>query len=82
MVEEIKYEVEWKPKEDITVYELALCIPYIFSKLHSIEEWDKLYPSIKRHFKVKEYEYGKMIKETQSKLKEAMGIIDELWGDE
>lgn len=22
--------MEWKPKEDITVYELALCLPYLY----------------------------------------------------
>jgi hypothetical protein len=82
MVEEIKYEVEWNPVSDITVYELAKCIPYIFSKLHSIEEWDKLDIGIQRHFKVSEYAYGEMIRETQDKLKEAMGRIEELWGDE
>ena len=82
MVEEIKYEVKWEPVTNITVYELAKCIPYIFNKLYDIEEWENLDLSIRRHFKVKPYEYGKMIRETQSKLKEAMGKLDELFGDE
>jgi hypothetical protein len=82
MVEEIKYEVEWSPKEDITVYELAKCIPYIFSKLHSVEEWDKLNDDIKRHFISKEYEYGKMIRETQSKLKDVIDKFEGLFDEE
>jgi len=67
-MEEIKYQCEWKPKKDITTYELAQCIPFIFSKLHSIYEWDKLDESITRHFLVTKFNYGNMIRETADKL--------------
>lgn len=82
MVEEIKYQCVWEPKEDITVYELAKCIPYIFSKLHSVEDWDKLDESITRHFNVTEYAYGKMIRETHSKLNEVIGKFENLFDED
>ena len=80
MIEEIKYEVEWAPVTNITVYELAKCIPYIFSKLYSIEEWEKLDLSIRRHFHVKEYKYGEMIRETKEKMNEAMDELGKMMG--
>ena len=80
MIEEIKYEVKWEPVINITVYELAKCIPYIFSKLHSIEEWENLDLSIRRHFNVKEYKYGEMIRETKEKMNEAMDELGKMMG--
>lgn len=71
-MEEKKYQCIWSPKPDITTFELAQCLPLTFSKLHSIEEWNKLDESITRHFEVTEFDYGKMIRETGSKLKELM----------
>jgi hypothetical protein len=71
-MEEFKYECRWKPKPDITTYELAQCLPLTFSKLHSIEDWNKLDESITRHFEVSKFDYGKMIRETGFKLKDLL----------
>ena len=65
-----KYQVVQNPKEDITTWELARCIPYMFSKLHEIAEWDKLEEDITRHFSVSRYNYTEMIKHAANKLKE------------
>ena len=65
-----KYQVEWKPKKDITTWELAQCVPYMFSKLHEIDDWDKLDESITRHFLVSRYNYTEMIQHAADKLKE------------
>jgi hypothetical protein len=70
-VEQYKYQCLWNPKEDITTFELARCIPYTFSKLHSIEDWDKLDESITRHFTVTKFDYRDLINDTAAKLKEA-----------
>lgn len=42
----------WKPNEDITTYELAQCIPYIFSTVmpYNISEEDK--KGFLRHFEI------------------------------
>jgi hypothetical protein len=77
-MEEHKYECIWSPQPDIAVYELAQCIPYIFSKLHSIDEWDKLDESITRHFKITVYNYGEMIRETRGKLEEVFNKFEEM----
>jgi len=43
--------VSWYPKEDITVYELALCLPF-FSKRH-IMPWEiDLSQPFTRHFNI------------------------------
>ena len=78
-MDEIKYKITWKPLVGITVYELAQCIPYIFSKLHDIKEWDALDENIKKHFIVTEYEYGKMIREAHKKLDEQWEILGKLF---
>ena len=41
----------WKPKEDITAYELALCIPYIISNIMPYEKIDQSLPHF-RHFEI------------------------------
>ena len=73
-MDEIKYECIWSPKEDITTFELAQCLPLTFSKLHSIEDWKKLDESVTRHFTVTEYDYGALCRKTADKLK---ALIDE-----
>jgi len=71
-MEKIKYECIWNPCANITTYELARCIPYLFIKLHEIEEWDELDTGITRHFDVSEFDYGKMINDNAEKLRELM----------
>ena len=68
-VEQYKYECKWNPKKDITTYELACCIPYTFSKLHDIKDWDKLDKSITRHFTVTKFDYRNLINNTAKQLK-------------
>lgn len=71
--DEYKYEVKWYPEKDITTWELAQCIPYIFSKLHEMDEWDKLDRSITRHFLISHYNYSEYIR----KSKEAFEALDD-----
>ena len=71
-MEEFKYECIWNPKEDITTWELAQCVPYLYSKLHNIEMWNELDEGITRHFTVSIFNYGEMIRENARKLKEAL----------
>ncbi len=70
MTDKIKYECTWNPKEDITAYELALCLPFMGSRFQEIDEWNILTNRITRHFIVKEFDYGKMIEENAAKLKQ------------
>jgi hypothetical protein len=72
MVDEYKYDVRWSPKEDITTWELAQCVPYLYSKLHDVEVWDNLDESVSRHFTVSKMNYSKMIREQARKLNEAL----------
>jgi|GEM_PF-6593985 len=48
-------QMEWQPKEDITTYELALCIQYLFRYSavmpHEVDPNDKYL----RHFKITEH---------------------------
>jgi hypothetical protein len=44
-------QMSWKPKEDITAYELALCIPYIIRFNIMPYEIDQSLPHF-RHFKI------------------------------
>ena len=76
-MEEIKYECIWNPKEDITTFELAQCLPLTFSKLHSIDDWDKLDESVTRHFTVTKFNYGDMIRETGNELKKLVAEWEE-----
>ena len=69
MLEEKKYQTIWNPKEDITAYELAKCIPHTLIGLHSIDEWKRLDESITRNFTVSVYDYGDMIRKTGAELK-------------
>jgi len=32
-------QMEWKPKEDITTYELAMCLPYLF-RTHGVMPYE------------------------------------------
>lgn len=45
-------EMIWQPKEDITTYDLAMCLPYVFRQ-HGVMpyEVDKSLPHF-RHFKI------------------------------
>ena len=45
-------EMIWQPKEDITTYELAMCLPYLYRN-HSVmpHEVDKSLPHF-RHFNI------------------------------
>lgn len=69
-MEKIKYRCNWNPCEDITTYELALCVPYLFIAVYEREDWDQLDEGITRHFAVTEFDYGKMIEDNAKKLKE------------
>ena len=48
-------EMIWQPKEDITTYELAMCLPYFFRN-HCVMpyEVDKSLPHF-RHFKITDH---------------------------
>ena len=48
-------EMIWQPKEDITAYELAMCLPYLF-RHHGVMpyEVDKSLPHF-RHFKITDH---------------------------
>lgn len=48
-------QMEWQPKEDITTYELAMCLPYFF-RHHRVMpyEVDKSLPHF-RHFKITDH---------------------------
>jgi hypothetical protein len=48
-------EMIWQPKEDITTYELAMCLPYFF-RYHGVMpyEVDKSLPHF-RHFKITDH---------------------------
>ena len=48
-------QMEWQPKEDITTYELAMCLPYFF-RTHGVMpyEVDKSLPHF-RHFKITDH---------------------------
>ena len=48
-------EIIWQPKEDITTYELAMCLPYFFRN-HGVMpyEVDKSLPHF-RHFKITDH---------------------------
>lgn len=48
-------EMEWQPKEDITTYELAMCLPYFFNTPGVMPyEVDMELPHF-RHFKITDY---------------------------
>ena len=68
-MDQYKYECKWSPRKDITTYELACAIPFMFSKLHEMEMWDELDESIRRHFIVSKFNYGKMIEENAEKMR-------------
>lgn len=45
-------QLEWKPKEDITTYELAMCLPFfIFNRCIMPYDVDESLPHF-RHFKI------------------------------
>lgn len=44
----LPFQMEWQPKEDITAYELAMCMPYFFSAPYKV---DTSLPHF-RHFKI------------------------------
>lgn len=48
-------QMEWQPKEDITTYELAMCLPYFF-RTHGVMpyEVDTALPYF-RHFKITDH---------------------------
>ena len=50
-----RYHVKWEPLENITTYELALCIPYITnaSSLHLL--YDMMPPEVQKHFSRTKY---------------------------
>ena len=74
--DEYKYECKWQPERNITVWELAQCIPYMFSKLHDVEVWDRLGREITRHFLVSHFNYSEMIREQAAKLRDSLDIMD------
>lgn len=47
----VPLEMRWRPKEDITVYELALCLPYFFRSSVMPYEVDTTL-SYFRHFEI------------------------------
>lgn len=50
----IPLQMEWKPKEDITTYELALCLPYLMHRSTMPYEIDQSEPHF-RHFKITDH---------------------------
>lgn len=45
-------QMEWKPKEDITTYELAMCLPYFF-RIHGVMPYEvDMELTHFRHFKI------------------------------
>lgn len=44
------FHYEWKPKKNITTYELALCLPLLFNPNNFEETMEKLPSKAKRHF--------------------------------
>jgi hypothetical protein len=74
--DEWKYECKWHPEKDITTYELAQCIPFMFSKLHDPGVWDRLDRGVTRHFLVSHFNYTEMIKEQAKKLRDSLDIMD------
>ena len=73
---EVKYQCTWNPKPDITTFELAQCIPYIMCQLHDTDKWEALDESITRHFNVKIYQYGKVIRKSANALRKIMESFD------
>jgi hypothetical protein len=54
-VEIVSVDYKWKPKEDITAHELALCTPILvgFDNIYSIDALiDDLPDNARRHFEV------------------------------
>ncbi len=51
----IPLEMEWQPKEDITTYELAMCLPYFF-RSHGVMPYE-VDMELKhfRHFKITDH---------------------------
>jgi hypothetical protein len=45
-------QMTWQPKEDITTYELALCLPYILYNQSVMPDMIDLSQSHFRHFKI------------------------------
>lgn len=51
----IPLQMEWQPKEDITAYELAMCLPYFFRPTGVMPyEVDTALPHF-RHFKITDH---------------------------
>lgn len=48
----VPLQIEWNPKEDITVFELALCLKYHGRQIHHFELIDE---RVKRHFKITDH---------------------------
>jgi len=69
---DIKYEVKWNPRTDITAYELALCLPHTVSRFQEMDEWDKMPEGITRHFDISEFDYAQMIRDNADKLRGLM----------
>lgn len=48
-------QMKWQPKEDITTYELAMCLPYVF-RIHAVMPYE-VDMELKhfRHFKIKDH---------------------------
>ncbi len=47
---QLPLEMDWQPKEDITAYELALCVPYLYRSVKPYEVDTTL--NHFRHFKI------------------------------
>ena len=45
-------QLEWVPKEDITTYELAQCMPYLFRSVMPYEISDEDKKGFLRHFRI------------------------------
>lgn len=54
---QLPLEMKWNPKEDITTFELALCIPYLLREVYVMEyEVDLTQPHF-RHFEIINHNY-------------------------
>lgn len=49
---QIPLQIEWNPQEDITAFELALCLNYHGRHVFSFEVIDE---RVKRHFKITDH---------------------------
>ena len=78
MSDDIRFKIEYDPKDDITVLELAQCVRWLMLGIVEKDKWP-LEEKWTRHFKVEDFDYGDLMKKQAAALRE---VIDELEDDE